>query len=236
MRYAGRFFLIALYTVLWGALATIVAPFSGEAIVWVARNWIGWILATCGIRVQASGLEHVAATRTAVYMSNHQSVLDIGAIVKSLPVSWRFVAKKELTYIPFFGWALALSDQIVIDRGNRRRSVESLRRAAERIRGGINVIIFPEGTRSPDGTLQELKSGGFHLALDAQVPVIPVTVSGSRQLTPKRSLQVRSGTIKIVYGEPIPTAGLGARDREALKQRVAEAIQAGYDAELQARR
>ena len=109
-----------------------------------------------------------------------------------------------------------------------------MRRAAERIRGGINVIIFPEGTRSPDGTLQPFKSGGFHLALDAQVPVIPVTVSGSRQLTPKRSLQVRSGTIKVVYGVPIPTVGLTARDRETLKRRVAEAIQAGYDTELQA--
>ena len=233
MLYAVRFSLIALYTVLWGALATVAAPFSGEAIVWIARTWIGWIFATCGIRVHTHGLEHVAATKAAVYMSNHQSVLDIGAIVLSLPVSWRFVAKKELTYIPFFGWALGLSDQIVIDRGNRRRSVESLRRAAERVRGGLNVIIFPEGTRSPDGSLQTLKSGGFHLAIDAQVPVIPVTVSGSLQLTPKRSLQVRSGGVKVVYGEPIPTTGLTVRDREALKIRVAAAIRAGYDPNLQ---
>jgi 1-acyl-sn-glycerol-3-phosphate acyltransferase len=233
MVYVVRYCLIALYTVFWGALATVAAPFSGEAIVWIARRWLGWSFASCGIRVEAEGLEHVAATKAAIYMSNHQSVLDIGAIVLSLPVSWRFVAKKELTYIPFFGWALALSDQIVIDRGNRRRSVESLRRAAERVRGGINVIIFPEGTRSPDGTLQPFKSGGFHLALDAQVPVIPVTVSGSWQLTPKRSLQLRSGTVRVVYGAPIETAGSTARDREQLKRRVADAIQAGYDARLQ---
>jgi 1-acyl-sn-glycerol-3-phosphate acyltransferase len=233
MVYVARFCLIALYTVFWGVLATFVAPFSGEAIVWIARRWIGWIFRTCGIRVQAEGLEHVAATQAAVYMSNHQSVIDIGAIALSLPVSWRFVAKKELTYIPFFGWALALSDQIVIDRGNRRRSVESLRRAAERVRGGVNVIIFPEGTRSPDGRLQPFKSGGFHLALDAQVPVIPVTVSGSWQLIPKRSLRVRSGPVKVVYGKPIETAGMTARDREALKRRVADAIRAGYDVALQ---
>jgi len=233
MVYVVRYCLIALYTVFWGALATVAAPFSGEAIVWIARRWLGWSFATCGIRVEAEGLEHVAATKTAIYMSNHQSVLDIGAIVLSLPVSWRFVAKKELTHIPFFGWALALSDQIVIDRSNRRRSVESLRRAAERVRGGVNVIIFPEGTRSPDGTLQAFKSGGFHLALDAQMPVIPVTVSGSWQLTPKRSLQLRSGTVKVVYGAPIPTAGLTIRDREQLKRRVFDAIRAGYDAKLQ---
>jgi 1-acyl-sn-glycerol-3-phosphate acyltransferase len=233
MLYAVRFCLIALYTVFWGALATLAAPFSGEAIVWIGRRWIGWIFATCRIRVETEGLDHVRATPAAVYMSNHQSVIDIGAIVLSLPVSWRFVAKKELTYIPFFGWALALSDQIVIDRGNRRLSVASLRRAAQRVRRGVNVIIFPEGTRSPDGSLQPFKSGGFHLALDAQVPVIPVTVSGSRQLTPKRSLQVRSGTVKVVYGAPIATAGLTARDREDLKRRVASAIEAGYDADLQ---
>jgi 1-acyl-sn-glycerol-3-phosphate acyltransferase len=233
MLYLVRFCLIALYTVFWGAIATVVAPFSGEAVVQIGRRWIRWIFATCGIRVEAGGLEHVRATKTAVYMSNHQSVLDIGAIVETLPVSWRFVAKRELTYIPFFGWALGLSDQVVIDRGNRRRSVESLRRAAERIRGGVNVIIFPEGTRSADGSLQPFKSGGFHLAIDAQVPVIPITVSGSFQLTPKRSLQVRSGTIKVVYGAPIPTAGLTTHDREPLKERVAAAIQAGYDANLQ---
>jgi 1-acyl-sn-glycerol-3-phosphate acyltransferase len=233
MVYVVRYCLIALYTVFWGALATVAAPFSGEAIVWIARHWLGWSFATCGIRVEAEGLEHVAATKAALYMSNHQSVLDIGAIVLSLPVSWRFVAKKELTYIPFFGWALALSDQIVIDRSDRRRSVESLRRAAERVRGGVNVIIFPEGTRSPDGTLQAFKSGGFHLALDAQMPVIPVTVSGSWQLTPKRSLQLRSGTVKVVYGAPIATAGLTIRDREQLKRRVFDAIQAGTDAKLQ---
>jgi 1-acyl-sn-glycerol-3-phosphate acyltransferase len=233
MVYIVRFCLIALYTVFWGALATVAAPFSGEAIVWIARRWIGWNFATCGIRVDVEGLEHVAATKAAIYMSNHQSVLDIGAIALSLPVSWRFVAKKELTYIPFFGWALGLSDQIVIDRSNRRRSVESLRRAAERVRGGVSVIIFPEGTRSPDGALQPFKSGGFHLALDAQVPVIPVTVSGSWQLTPKRSLQIRSGTVKVVYGAPIVTAGMTIRDREQLKRRVIDAIQAGYDAKLQ---
>jgi 1-acyl-sn-glycerol-3-phosphate acyltransferase len=236
MIYVVRYCLIALYTIFWGALATAVAPFSGEAIVWIARHWIGWIFATCGIRVRAEGLERIRATPAAIYMSNHQSVVDIGAIVLSLPVSWRFVAKRELTYIPFFGWALALSDQIVIDRGNRRRSVESLRRAAQRVRAGVNVIIFPEGTRSPDGSLQPFKSGGFHLALDAQVPVVPVTVSGSRRLTPKRSLQVRSGEVKVVYGEPIPTAGMTVRDRERLKRMVADAIRGGYDPELQTAR
>jgi 1-acyl-sn-glycerol-3-phosphate acyltransferase len=231
--YVVRFTLIVLYTVFWGIPATLVAPFSGEAILWIGRTWISWIFRTCGIRVVPEGLEHVDRTQPYVFMSNHQSVLDIGALVLTLPVKWRFVAKRELTWVPFFGWALGLSDQIIIDRGNRVRAVRSLQRAAERVRGGISVIVFPEGTRSPTGRMREFKSGGFHLALEAQVPIVPVTVSGSFQLIPKRSLKVKSGTIKVAYGKPLPTRGLGVDHRHALKDRVREAIESGYDAEFQ---
>lgn len=233
MRYVVRFALIAVYTVFWGVPAILVAPFSGEAIVWIGRTWISWIFRTCGVRVVAEGLEHVDRTQSYVFMSNHQSVLDIGALVLTLPVSWRFVAKRELTWIPFFGWALGLSDQIVIDRGNRTASVRSLERAAERIRGGVNVIIFPEGTRSPTGEMRDFKSGGFHLALKAQVPILPATVSGSFGLIPRRSLKVQSGLIKVVYGVPIETRGLEAEHRSELKQRVRDAIHRGYDTKLQ---
>jgi 1-acyl-sn-glycerol-3-phosphate acyltransferase len=231
--YVIRFALIVLYTVFWGIPATLVAPFSGGAIVWIGRTWISWIFRTCGVRVVAEGLDNVDRTRSYVFMSNHQSVLDIGALVLTLPVNWRFVAKRELTWVPFFGWALGLSDQIVIDRGNRASAMRSLSRAAERVRGGISVIVFPEGTRSPTGRMREFKSGGFHLAIEAQVPILPATVSGSFHLIPKRSLKVGSGTIKVVYGEPIPTRGLVAADRHLLKDRVREAIASGYDAALQ---
>jgi 1-acyl-sn-glycerol-3-phosphate acyltransferase len=111
--------------------------------------------------------------------------------------------------------------------------VRSLQRAAERVRGGISVIVFPEGTRSPTGRMREFKSGGFHLAIEAQVPILPTTVSGSFQLIPKRSLKVQSGTIKVSYGQPIPTRGLGVEERHALKDRVREAIEQGYDPVLQ---
>ena len=234
MLYVLRFALIVVYTVFWGVPAMLVAPVSGEAIVWIGRRWLSWIFRSCGIRLVVEGLEHIDRTRSYVFMSNHQSVLDIGALVLSLPVSWRFVAKRELTWVPFFGWALGLSDQIVIDRGNRTQSVKSLSHAAERIRNGVNVIIFPEGTRSPTGELREFKSGGFHLAIQAQVPVLPATVSGSFGLIPKRSLAVHSGTIKVVYGAPIPTEGMRPEQRSELKDRVREAITRGYDPSMQA--
>jgi 1-acyl-sn-glycerol-3-phosphate acyltransferase len=230
--YVVRYALISVCTVIWGVIGMAVAPFSGEAVVWVARNWLGWVAAVCGVDVRSEGLEQIPEG-PAVYMSNHQSVFDILAVVLTLPRSWRFVYKRELVWIPFFGWAIGLSDQVQVDRRSRTRSVASLHEAAMRVKGGISVIIFPEGTRSPDGELQPFKSGGFHLALDAGVPIVPVTVSGSRRLTPQRSLKVESGPVRVFYGAPIATEGLDASHRNALKERVREAIELGFDRELQ---
>jgi 1-acyl-sn-glycerol-3-phosphate acyltransferase len=167
-------------------------------------------------------------------MSNHQSVFDTGAIIATLPISFRFVAKRELTWIPFFGWALRAGGHVIIDRSQRERAVHSLREAAQRIQQGTNVIIFPEGTRSTTETLGELKSGGFHLAIQAGVPVVPISVSGSRRITPKKSLRIESGRIHVHYGTPIPTRGLTVEDRSALKDAVRAAILDGLDPELQA--
>ena len=237
MIYLARYLLIALYTVLWGTLAVPLFLIDRKrAPNWVARNWIGWVLATCGVRVEAEGLEHLRAGQPCVIMSNHQSVFDIAAIVSTLPIPWRSVAKRELVRVPFFGWALALADQVVIDRGDREQAVASLKRAAARIRGGVSVIIFPEGTRSPDARLKPIesfKSGGFHLAIEAGVPIVPTTVSGSHRITPKRSLKIHSGPIKVHYGEPIPTAHLTIEDRHELKRRVRDALLAGYDPAFQ---
>lgn len=235
MIYAIRYALIALYTVFWSILACLVAPFdrSGDGVTWIARRWIRWIFAACGIEIQVAGLEHLEPAATYVVMSNHQSAIDIGALVTGLPFPWRFVAKKEIARIPFFGWAVRLAGNIVIDRSNNERSVASLQAAARRIREGLNVIIFPEGTRSPTGELQDFKSGGFHLAIEAGVPILPVTVSGSQRITPKHSLRVESGVVKLQIGAPIPTAGLGREGRHELKERVRSAILAGYDPAFQ---
>jgi 1-acyl-sn-glycerol-3-phosphate acyltransferase len=235
MIYAIRYALCAVYTVFWSSLALPVAFLdrSGESVVWIIRQWIRWTLASCGVRVEREGFEHIDPRRSYVFMSNHQSVFDVAVIVHTLPVSFRFVAKKELTRIPFFGWALLASDHVIIDRGHREKSVRSLRRATERIRAGINVIIFPEGTRSPTGELREFKSGGFQLAIEAQAPILPVTVSGTQRITPKGSLRIESGVVKVVYGKPIETRGLGVEERKGLRDVVRRAIEQGYDPAFQ---
>ncbi len=235
MIYVVRYLLAVLYTVFWGGVACLAAPFDrdGLSVVWVGRHWVSWILRTCGVRVEVDGIENVPRDRGCVYMSNHQSVFDTVAIVATLPVPWKFVAKRELTWIPFFGWALALGDQIIIDRQDRESSVRSLARAAERVRAGANVIIFPEGTRSPDASLREFKSGGFHLAIQAGAPIVPVAVSGSWRITPRSSLRIESGRVLVRYGDPIPTGDLEIDDRAELKRQVREAILKAFDPGLQ---
>ena len=239
MIYLLRYGLLLVYTVFWGVigLAIGLVERSGRGVLWVAKSWVGWIFASCGIRVEVEGLvENIDPAQPYVIMTNHQSVIDIGALIMTLPVEWGFVAKRELTWIPFFGWVLAIGGHVIIDRSNRERSVKSLRCAAERVRAGTNVIIFPEGTRSPSGTLASFKSGGFHLAIQARSPVLPATVSGSHRITPNHSLRLESGVVKIAYGKPIPTEGMGTEGREALKEAVREAIEAGFDPTLQGAR
>jgi 1-acyl-sn-glycerol-3-phosphate acyltransferase len=233
--YVMRYLLIVLYTVIWGTLGILlaVADRSGRAILWVGRCWVSWCLDTCGVRVEVDGVENVTANQPCIVMSNHQSVFDIPALVRALPVDWKFVAKRELLRVPFFGWALALADQIIVDRFDRESAVRSLSSGAERIRAGANVIVFPEGTRSPDAVLRNFKSGGFYLALEAGVPIVPATVSGSQHITPKGSLRIESGRIRVRFGRPIPIGHLGLDDRNELKRQVRDAILAGYDPDLQ---
>ncbi|HTY18791.1 MAG TPA: lysophospholipid acyltransferase family protein [Myxococcota bacterium] len=232
MANALRLALVGLYTVVIGVPVIVSSFFDGGRLMLpLGRTWVRWILATFRIRVDVDGLENVPTRAPVILMSNHQSLVDIAAIVSTLPRSqvWRFVAKKELVRVPFFGWSLYTSGHIIIDRGHREKAVRSLERAAERIRSGVSVIVFPEGTRSPTGSLRPFKSGPFHLAVAAQVPIVPITVSGSQRITPKGSLTVHPGAVKITYGKPIPTRGLGIAERQGLKDRVRSAIIQGYD-------
>ena len=232
----AQFGLIGLYTLVIGPPIIIASFFDGgRTMLALGRLWILAILATFRVRVDVAGIDNVPTHAPVILMSNHQSLADIAAIVSTLPpsVRWRFVAKRELARVPIFGQALVASGHIIIDRGNREKAVASLRRAAERIRAGTSVIVFPEGTRSPEGRLRLFKSGPFHLAIEAQVPIVPVTVSGSQRITPKGELRVHSGRVKITYGTPIPTRGVSIDERKVLQSRVRDAIAAGYDVTYQ---
>lgn len=229
--------LIVLYTICWGLIACLVGLVdrSGGGVVWVARIWARWILATCEIKIEARGIEQIPRDQPLIFMSNHRSALDVLVLVETLPVPFRFVAKKELRWIPIFGWALFLGRHVFIDRDDRMKAIQSLADAAERVRAGTNVILYPEGTRSLTTELLPFKSGGFHMALDAGALVVPVSVSGSQRLAPKGSLTVRSGTIRIVFGKPIASRDFDFDRRHAFMETIRQAICAGLADDLDKR-
>jgi 1-acyl-sn-glycerol-3-phosphate acyltransferase len=182
------------------------------------------IARTAGARVRLHGAEHIQPGASYVFLSSHQSYMDIPAMLGYLPAQLRIAAKKSLFRIPFMGWHLTRAGHIPIDRSSTQNAVTSLQKSASYLHGGICVFIFPEGTRSRDGSLHGFKKGGFRLALQARVPIIPVTILGSRQILPPDSIIFRPGAIDMYVDAPISTDGLTEADLEQLMQTVWDAI------------
>lgn len=193
----------------------------------MARRWAARCLALAGVEVELEGAEGLGPGPYVV-MANHTSHFDVVALYGHLPLPVRFVAKKELAYIPIFGWALALGAAIIIDRKDRDSAKRSLDQAGEAVRGGASVMLFPEGTRTPPGLLGELKKGPFHLALAARVPVLPVGIEGSGAVLAKGDWHIRPGKIRIRVGKSIPTDVYppDAEGRKALMEEVSRALAA----------
>lgn len=158
------------------------------------------------------------------YVMNHQSLFDIVVAFVSIPVNLRYIAKKSLRVIPFLGWYMSVTGMIFIDRKNREDAMRSLDEAAEKIRSGKSILVYPEGTRSRDGRVLPFKKGPFVMALQAGVPIIPVAIEGCQNLLERDSLVIKGGEVNIVIGQPIPTAGLTIEDRDALMIRVRNAL------------
>lgn len=172
---------------------------------WGARAWSRWILRASGCRLEVEGLEHVASDRPQVIVSNHQSWFDVFALALGVPKRYHFVAKRELERIPLFGTAWKAAGHISIDRSDRQSAIRSLARAGEQLRAERSaVVIFPEGTRSPDGALLPFKKGAFMLALTSGVEIVPAAVSGTRAILPKGEWRVRPGRITVRFGPPVP--------------------------------
>jgi 1-acyl-sn-glycerol-3-phosphate acyltransferase len=193
-------------TVVFGGTAafwSLVRPGS-DIVMRLGRIWSRVILAAGGIEPVYEGVEHASRSLPCVFISNHQSAVDIWSLIPALPVATRFVAKRSLFRIPFFGWALAASGFIPIDRKNRAKAVRSLATAAEKVRRGRPVLLFAEGTRSRDGKLAPFKRGAFHLEIAAGVPVVPVAVSGSGWvLRPGGVFRIRRGTVRVSFAPPL---------------------------------
>lgn len=182
-----------------------------------AKGWATVILRAAGVRVRIHGAENLLLDSPQIVISNHQSWFDVFAMAAHLPVRYRFVAKRELEGIPLFGRAWKKCGHVSVDRGNRQAAIESLDQAWREVHEDrLTMVIFPEGTRSPDGELQRFKKGAFVLALQAKVPIVPAAIFGSREIMPKGGRRVGRGTIDIRFAPPISTEGLTIKDRDRL--------------------
>jgi 1-acyl-sn-glycerol-3-phosphate acyltransferase len=176
-----------------------------------------------GFTPTTSGLDSIDTSKTYVFASNHESHLDTQAIFISYPKYLHFIAKKELKYVPVIGWTIMAMGMLFIDRKNSAKAKESLAQAASLIRGGKNVISFPEGTRTKDGEIKRFKRGLFSIALEAGVDVVPVAMIGARKAMPSGSLRINAGPIHVAFGAPI-ARGLYANDPEGYANAVHEEV------------
>jgi 1-acyl-sn-glycerol-3-phosphate acyltransferase len=180
---------------------------SGNRVHRVGRLWARTIIRTSGIKIDVEGQDNIPMGRPVVFACNHASQFDILIMYEALPIQFRFVVKKELFKIPFLGLVMRLAGYIPIDRSGGKAALRSLQEAAGRLKKGESIIIFPEGTRSPDGRLRPFKTGGILIAVRAGCPIVPVAISGSHNVLPKGSLRVRPGRIKVTIGPPVQTVG-----------------------------
>jgi len=223
---ALRYLVALVFGTLWyGSLVIVAAifrrPHERQGIYERApRSWASLLLEAAGVTVTVEGTAHLSQTEAQVVVANHQSWFDILALFSVLPVELRFVAKKELFAIPFFGWALRALGHVKLDRHNLKAAIEAYEVASRYIREQrLSVLVFPEGTRSRTGRLQPFKAGPFVLAIQSGAPIVPVYVAGTFGILPKGSIRVRPSAVHVSVGPALPTAGLTLENREALRDR-----------------
>ena len=229
--HAIRYLLALVAGTLWYGSKVIVAswlrrPHERDGVYHRAgHDWARLLLRSAGVSVTVTGAEHLSPREAQIIVANHQSWFDILALFSSLPVEIRFVAKKELFAIPFFGSTLRALGHIKLDRSNLQQAIYAYHQAARYIfEQKLSVLVFPEGTRSRTGALQEFKRGPFVLAIQSGAPVVPVYVAGTFGILPKGSIRVRPHAVQVTVAEAIPSAGLTIEDRGALRDRTRDAI------------
>ncbi len=207
------------------AMSMMLFSWSRTGEMWLVANvWSMILIKSGGATLEVIGREHLDKNRPTIYICNHQSTLDAPVLFKGLwPVPFRYIAKHTLKYVPVTGWYLQIAGYIFIDRSNHRQAVKTLDKAAEQIRNGKSVLVFPEGTRSDTGVIMPFKKGPFALAVKAGVAICPVTIEGSGRVMPKNSWKIQPGPIKLMIGAPIDPKPFG-NDREKLARAVRDVI------------
>ena len=197
-------------TVIVGTLTAVVGfiPPRGNWAVPIARIWARLVLASALVRLRRERVDRVPRDGPVVFMANHESWLDIPVLLAAIPVQVRFVAKRWLFSVPFFGWGMTAMGFVAVDRPYRHTAARSFEEAATRIRAGRSLLIHPEGTRTTTDGLLAFQRGGFLIAVRSGVPIVPVGIEGARGCLPRHGVLLRPGSITVRFGDPIPTAGL----------------------------
>ena len=229
-------FLLAFWTTLIG----LVAPFmiaaclitgNENAIYSPSRFFIRLGLRLVGVRVEVSGLERLVPNQTYIFAPNHQSMIEVPLLVTYLGRNPAYLAKKEVFKYPIFGFGISLMGVVPVDRSNSVAAIESARLATEKLRAGKDYVVYPEGTRSPDGRMLPFKKGAFVMAIEAGVPIVPVSISGSSTIMPKGEVKIFPSTIQLTIHEPISTAGYSRANISELVSRTEAQVRSGLSDE-----
>ncbi len=199
---------------------------SSAALYHVGIWGVRMVLKAAGVRMEVHGLEKIPRDRAVVFMPNHQGNCDPPAVISILP-RVRVIAKKEFFRVPVLGPAMRVCGFIPVDRKNRERAIEAIEAGVKALQAGHSFMVFPEGTRSPDGRLQALKKGVFVMAFRAGAPIVPISVSGSSKIMRKGEFVVHPGRVRITVHETIPTQGRTMHERDEIMERIREAILSG---------
>jgi len=224
---------------LWAAMATIILGIpvmvagllsrTGNLAFSISKLWAYTMLAVSFVHTEIKNKAKILKGTSYIIISNHQSLYDIIALVTALGIQYRWFIKKEVLKIPIFGYALYASRNIFIDRSNTARAIESINKGIDRLPRGVSIMVFAEGTRSPDGQIHEFKKGGFVTAVRRKILILPVTVNGSRRVLPKGSLVVKPGKIQVVIGDPIDTSGYTTDTVQELIDKTRQAVIANFN-------
>jgi 1-acyl-sn-glycerol-3-phosphate acyltransferase len=229
MFYFAQLGVLLVVTVPLAIVIILCGPFDphGKRIYRINQLWSWLVLRLGGISLNVTGLENIEPHQPYIFIVNHQSNIDIPALVQGLSqFQLRWIAKRELLRVPFFGWAIWASRHITVDRADPLAAMKSLQRAKERLAAGISIVIFPEGTRSHHGRLLPFKKGGFLLAVETGTKIVPVTIQGSADVLPAGEWRLRPGTIEISVDKPVGVDGYRAGKLRGLVEQVRETIAA----------
>ncbi len=235
--------LVVVWLLFWAAAATVVLAVpvivtglfsrTGNLAFSLTKIWAYVMLAVSFVRTEIINKENIQKKTSYIIISNHQSLYDILALVTALGIQYRWFIKKEVLKIPLFGYGLYASRNIFIDRTHRDKAIESINRGFDRLPAGVSVMVFAEGTRSPDGLIHEFKKGAFVPAIERKIPILPVTINGSRRVLPKKSMSLRPGKIQVVIGNPIDTRACTHDDVQTLIDKTRQAIISNFNPRYQ---